>query len=263
MRRLALGEHLQRADDASPVPGIDPSRGGGIRRAQPFEEHARPDGLELGLEPGAHRLVARREAEVEEHARHVQPGSPDEDRVRSPREDRVDRGARVALVPGHGGVLGDLEHVEKMMRDAAPLVERELGRADVHSAIELHRVGVDDLRRPPVRREGRGEIERELALAGAGRADDGEEPRCGPSMPAHRRLARSRLGAGLAHSPTRSVGSPSDTARGAPAVARRRAGIRAGLRLRAIPRVARAGAADAQRCPVRGVGEQVEREPRA
>ena len=42
-------------------------------------------------------------------------------------------------------LLGDVEHVEQVVRDAAALVDRELRRADVHAAVQLHRVGVDDL----------------------------------------------------------------------------------------------------------------------
>ena len=59
-----------------------------------------------------------------------------------------------------------------MVRDAAPLVGRELGGADVHAAVDLHRVGVDDLAAEALR-----EVEREPRLAGGGRADDGDDRR--------------------------------------------------------------------------------------
>ena len=52
---------------------------------------------------------------------------------------------------------------------------RHLGRADVHAAVELHGVGVDDLGGAAVARERLGEIEGERRLAGAGRADDRDE----------------------------------------------------------------------------------------
>ena len=98
--------------------------------------------------------------------------------------------------------------------------------------------------RPAARAERLGEVERERRLAGAGRADDRPEAR--------------RIGAG-ALTPRRAVsGRPSETAFGAARFGRG-AGKRAGLRLRAIPRVAGAGAADAQRRAVRRVGQQVER----
>ena len=45
----------------------------------------------------------------------------------------------------HRGRLGHVEHVEQVVRDAAALRDRQLGGADVHAAVDLHRVGVDDL----------------------------------------------------------------------------------------------------------------------
>ena len=49
------------------------------------------------------------------------PDPPTRIASRSAIEDLVDRGARGRLVPGDRGVVGDLEHVEQVMRDAAPL----------------------------------------------------------------------------------------------------------------------------------------------
>ena len=54
-------------------------------------------------------------------------------------------------------------------------VGRELGRADVHAAVQLHGVGVDDLGRAAVGAQRLGEVERQRGLAGAGRADDRDE----------------------------------------------------------------------------------------
>ena len=50
-------------------------------------------------------------------------------------------------------------------------VERQLRGADVHAAVELHGVGVDDLAAEPL-----GEVEREIGLAGAGRSGDHDQP---------------------------------------------------------------------------------------
>ena len=60
------------------------------------------------------------------------------------------------------------------MRDAAPLVLRQLGGADVHAAVDLHRVGVDDLAA-----EALGEVEGEVGLAGRGGPDDRDDRRVG------------------------------------------------------------------------------------
>ena len=66
-------------------------------------------------------------------------------------------------------VSDDVEHVELVVRDASTLGRRQLGGADVHAAVQLHRVGVDDLAADPF-----GDVERQGALAGAGRPDDGD-----------------------------------------------------------------------------------------
>ena len=62
-----------------------------------------------------------------------------------------------------------------MVRDAAALCDGQLRGADVHAAIELHRVGVHDLR-ADLAAEPLGDVERQLRLAGARRADDRERP---------------------------------------------------------------------------------------
>jgi len=87
------------------------------------------------------------------------------------RRDRLDVGRGSALIAGDGRGLGDVEDVELMVRDAAALFDRQLGGADVHAAIELHRVGVDDFR-PALTAKSLRDVEGQLRLAGAGGADD-------------------------------------------------------------------------------------------
>jgi hypothetical protein len=62
--------------------------------------------------------------------------------------------------------------VHEVVRDAAPLGDGELGGADVHAAVDLHRVGVDHLAAQAL-----GEVEGEPGLAGRGRPDDGDDRR--------------------------------------------------------------------------------------
>jgi hypothetical protein len=62
-----------------------------------------------------------------------------------------------------------------VVRDAAALVDRQLGRADVHSAVQLHRVGIDDLDGTAFGPEYVREIERQAGLAGSGGPDDDDE----------------------------------------------------------------------------------------
>ena len=64
---------------------------------------------------------------------------------------RLDVGGGGLLIAGDGRRLGDVEHVELVVRDAATLGDRQLRGADVHAAVELHGVGVHDLAAEPVR----------------------------------------------------------------------------------------------------------------
>ena len=89
--------------------------------------------------------------------------------------DLVYRRAGRLLVPGDSRLVGDIEHVKEMVWDATSFAHRDLGGADVHAAVELHRVGVHDLGAAPALDKRGGEIERKSGLAGAGRPDDGDE----------------------------------------------------------------------------------------
>src|SRR5699024_9593688 len=70
------------------------------------------------------------------------------------------------------GLVGDLEDVEEVVGHAPALLGWQLVRPDVHAAVELHGVGVDNL--SP---EALGEVEREVGLAGGGRPDDRDDLR--------------------------------------------------------------------------------------
>ena len=52
-----------------------------------------------------------------------------------------------------------------MVRNAAPLVKRQLGGADVEMAVDLQRVAVDDFAVEPLR-----DFQRQIAFSGAGGA---------------------------------------------------------------------------------------------
>ena len=85
--------------------------------------------------------------------------------------DGLDVGGGGLLVARDGRGLGDVEHVELVVRDAAALGDGELGGADVHAAVQLHGVGVDDLAA-----EAFGDVQGQRRLAGAGRPDDRDRP---------------------------------------------------------------------------------------
>ena len=81
-----------------------------------------------------------------------------------------------------------LEEVEQVVRDAASLGLGQLGGADVHAAVDLHRVGVDHLSPEPL-----GEVEAEARLARRGGSDEGDR------LAASLRLGPRGLGARALH----------------------------------------------------------------
>jgi hypothetical protein len=112
--------------------------------------------------------VGARELELFEHRPYVQAGTPDQQRHPAPPRHGVDRGPGHPLVLGHARGLGHVPEVERVVRHALALFGAQLGGPDVHAAVELHRVGVDDLAAEAV---GQGEAER--GLPGRRRAHNG------------------------------------------------------------------------------------------
>ncbi len=96
---------------------------------------------------------------------------PDDDRHRTAFRDGLDVCRRRLLIAGDRRGLGDIQHVELVVRDPATLGDRQFCGADVHAAVELHRVGIHDLATDPL-----GHRQRQRRLSGAGRADDRERP---------------------------------------------------------------------------------------
>ena len=75
---------------------------------------------------------------------------------------------------GRGKGRVDVEDVDEMVRDARPLGRRGLGGADVHPAVDLHRVARENLAVQFL-----GQPQRERALAGRGGADDDQQRQAG------------------------------------------------------------------------------------
>ena len=119
----------------------------------------------------SHRRVGGREGPPVQHRLDVEHGAADDDRHRAARRDGLDVGYGSLLVARHGRGFGDVQNVEPVVRDAAPVGDRQLGGADVHAPVLLHGVGVDDL---PA--EAFGDLECEMRLAGAGGSDDRDRP---------------------------------------------------------------------------------------
>ena len=144
-RERAAGQldHLQRPHDAPAVAGQDPRRRRRVRAAsRACSGRARP--RPAPPPAGPQRGVRAGELEPLQDRPHVQAGPPTSSGVGRGRACRRSPPGR-PLVLGHAGRLGDLPQVEDVVRHALPLVRAELGGADVHAAVELHRVGVDHL----------------------------------------------------------------------------------------------------------------------
>ena len=153
-------DDLQCTNDPPPVPGLDGLRRNGIRPHEPGVQGLDALPGELVLEPGAHGRVGRRDLEPVQGRADIQPRAADQDRPVPPGPDAGQVEAGITLVCRDARLLANIEDVELMVGDPPPLVDRDLGRADVHAPIELHRIGIHDLTV-----ESLGEAQGEIRLA--------------------------------------------------------------------------------------------------
>ena len=157
--------------------------------------------------------------------------------------------ARLLLEVGHAGFLGDVQGVQQVVRHSPALRHRDLGCADVHAAVELHGVGVDDLA-VKFQRECHGEVR----FPGSGGADHGDDRRrtgVGTARPAavrHRGVLAVRCGRGhrlaAADGERRHAQGHAALAAGRTGAGAGRRGA-AGVRLGPVPGVAGTGPAEA------------------
>ena len=101
----------------------------------------------------------------------VEPTAADQDRRPPAGGDLSEGDARAAGELAGRVALGGIENVDEVVRHPGALGERRLGGADVEPAVDLQRVGVDDLSAQSL-----GESERQRALSRCGRTDDGDDP---------------------------------------------------------------------------------------
>ena len=161
--------NLHGAHDALLVRGVEPGRPLGVDLAQLAEQALAAD-LVIALaqllpQRGVGCAVGER-APGDERV-DVQPRTADDDRQFSPRENIVHAGGRLRRIARDGVIFRGVGDVDHMVRHALHLFRRWLGRADVHAAVDLHRVGRDDLAAQALR-----ERHAERGLARGGRAGD-------------------------------------------------------------------------------------------
>lgn len=161
-------EDFEGADDAFLVVGVDASGGLGIGLGEAAMEGGQTNGGDLGPETLANGGVgAGAFEEAVEQGLDIHGGAAD-----------GDDGFAATLNIG-GGLMGEVEElidaeglrglddVDQMAGDLPSLLERRLGGADVHAAVNLHGIDADDLAG-----EGTGQLEGEGSLARGGDAED-------------------------------------------------------------------------------------------
>ena len=163
-------DDLERPDDPPAVAGQDLLGGLRIPPGQLLVQRPRSVRRQLRFEAGADDRVGAREDEVVEDRADVQGRTPGQDRDLLPVDAVVDRGAGQLLELGDGRGLGDVEHVEQVVRYAAALRRTDLRRTDVHAAVHLHCIRVHDLAAQAL-----GQGNSEVGLPGRGRADDRDD----------------------------------------------------------------------------------------
>lgn len=173
-------DDFEGADDTAAVARQDRVGGLGVGDGQPGVQRAGAAQGELLLQTGPYLGIRTGEFEVVDGASDVQAGAADEDGPAVLREQRVDAGAREPLVLGDARRHRHVPDVQQVVGNTAALLGRQLGGADVHPPVELHRVCVDDLTA-----EALGEVDAEIGLSGRGGTHDGDDPRNG-SCSTHR-----------------------------------------------------------------------------
>ena len=163
---------------------------------------------EVRLERGPEARVGGPVLEVEAagHGAQVEPRPAHQEGVTAAAADRRQGGEGVALVGGDAERLVGDDEVEAVVRDGVALGAGRLGRPDVHPAVDLPRVGRDDLRLS----HGQRQADRERGLAGCRRPADDDERRKRPvaARRVHDGIVTDRRGLAQGRSRTPDRGRP-------------------------------------------------------
>ena len=140
----------------------------------------------------------RKRGEVEpiEKRPHVKPRSSDDERHMAALANLRERSSRISLVAEDVVTLARVGHVDEVMSYVRAVLRRRLRRADVHRAVDLTRVGRDDLGAEALR-----DAHGERALSGGGRTDDRDHVRTAASTARSASRARSTVPSSGASSP--------------------------------------------------------------
>ena len=163
-------DHLEGTNDTPPVVGLDDLCRNRIRLLESREQDPWAHLCELILEPGTHHRVGRGDLEMVERCTDIQSRAAHQDRPAPARSDIGEVQPGFPLVCRHVGLVAQVKHVKLMVGDATAFLERELGGADVHAAIQLHRIGIDDLAV-----ESLGQVQSQIRLATCGWPHDRDD----------------------------------------------------------------------------------------
>ena len=145
-------DDLQGADHPPAVVGMEPHGGHRVERRQPCMQGRVTLAVGLVLERSTERGVGPRSGEQTPKQRlEVERGPPDKKGTLAARLDLGDCRQGPVSVLGDAGRFPGVEHVDQVMRNSSTLRQRRLGGADVHPAVERHRIEGDDLGPEPAR----------------------------------------------------------------------------------------------------------------
>ena len=132
----------------------------------------KPRRIGVGPQLGRHVGKLSRDLQVVDDRSEVEAGAADEDRHRSSLTDAIDRvaGERLELADGEG--VGRVDQIDEMVSDAGLLGCRGCGGADVHPAVDLHRVDRDEFCLTASPANAIDERKRKRRLAGGSRPED-------------------------------------------------------------------------------------------
>ena len=160
-------EHLKGADDPACVP--EPACRDRVHGFQSRSQWRRSRGFQFRFEPAPDGRVGAREFQHVQGGADVEPGAAGQDGAFAACVDAGDEFPGLLLEVRDAGFLGHIQDVQEMVWHSPAFGPGDLGGTDVHAAVELHGIGVDDLAV-----ELQCERDREIGLAGAGRPDDGD-----------------------------------------------------------------------------------------
>ena len=136
---------FERADESPRVVRMDVRRGDGIDLRESLVERGLADFGELVFDLLAQLPVGGRAVEqAAEQTLEIERRAADEEDLFAAGVDLGHRGGGRFDVLGDAVLVGRLDDVEQMMRHGGAVCGRRLGGADVHAAIDRHRVERDD-----------------------------------------------------------------------------------------------------------------------